>query len=52
MYTQYGRQKPRQYAESNTENGDMNVTAVKSYGIAGINAGYKFTNQISGRLGK
>lgn len=51
VYTQYGRQKPRQYAESNTENGAMNVTAVKSYGIAGINAGYKFTDQISGRLG-
>ena len=49
VYTQYGRQRPRQFAE--TRNTSMNTTSVKSYGIAGINAGYKFTDQFSGRLG-
>ncbi|MBJ9985412.1 TonB-dependent siderophore receptor [Acinetobacter sp. S40] len=49
VYTQYGRQRPRQFAE--TRNTSMNTTSVKSYGIAGINAGYKFTDQFSGRIG-
>ena len=49
VYTQYGRQKPRQYAE--TRNTSLNTESVKSYGIAGINFGYKFTNKVSGRLG-
>ena len=41
VYTQYGRQKPRQFAE--TRNTTMNTKSVPSYGIAGINVGYKFT---------
>lgn len=49
VYTQYGRQKPRQFAE--TRNTTMNTKSVSSYGIAGINVGYKFTDQFSGRLG-
>lgn len=49
VYTQYGRQKPRQFAE--TRNTTMNTRSVPSYGIAGINVGYKFTDQFSGRLG-
>ena len=49
VYTQYGRQRPRQFAE--TRNTTMNTTSVKSYGIAGINAGYKFNSQLSGRVG-
>lgn len=49
VYTQYGRQKPRQYAE--TRNTTMNTTSVKSYGIAGINTGYKFNDQFSTRIG-
>ena len=49
VYTQYGRQKPRQFAE--TRNTTMNTKSVPSYGIAGINVGYKFTDQFSGRLG-
>ncbi|CAM4081413.1 TonB-dependent siderophore receptor [Acinetobacter pragensis] len=49
VYTQYGRQKPREFAE--TRNTTMNTTSVKSYGIAGINAGYKFNSQFSGRIG-
>ena len=51
VYTQYGRQRPRQYAESNTDVSGLVTESVKSYGIAGINMGYKFTHQISGRLG-
>ena len=35
VYTQYGRQKPRQFAE--TRNTTMNTKSVPSYGIAGIN---------------
>ena len=49
VYTQYGRQKPRQFAE--TRNTTMNTTSVKSYGIAGINTGYKFSDQFSTRVG-
>ncbi|MEJ5033818.1 TonB-dependent siderophore receptor [Acinetobacter sp. MYb191] len=49
VYTQYGRQKPRQFAE--TRNTTMNTKSVPSYGIAGINVGYKFTDQFSGRVG-
>lgn len=49
VYTQYGRQKPRQFAE--TRNTTMNTKSVPNYGIAGINVGYKFTDQFSGRLG-
>ena len=49
VYTQYGRQKPREFAE--TRNTTVNTTEVKSYGIAGINTGYKFTSNLSGRVG-
>ncbi|OUY05924.1 TonB-dependent siderophore receptor [Acinetobacter populi] len=52
VYTQYGRQKPRQYAETVIENNNgLSQQEIKSYGIFGINAGYKFTNNFSGRLG-
>lgn len=51
VYTQYGRQKTRTIAESNTENGSMKTEPVKSYGLAGINIGHKFTESFSGRLG-
>lgn len=49
VYTQYGRQKPREFAE--TRNTTLNTTAVKSYSIAGINTGYKFTKNVSARVG-
>ncbi|WOE31444.1 MULTISPECIES: FepA family TonB-dependent siderophore receptor [unclassified Acinetobacter] len=49
VYTQYGRQKPREFAE--TRNTTVNTTEVKSYGIAGINTGYKFTPNLSTRIG-
>ncbi|MDY6462309.1 FepA family TonB-dependent siderophore receptor [Acinetobacter faecalis] len=49
VYTQYGRQKQRQFAE--TRNTSMNTTEIKSYGIAGINTGYQFNNHFSGRIG-
>lgn len=52
VYTQYGRQKPRQYEETSLENKDgLALESVKSYGLAGINFGYKFTKDFSGRIG-
>ncbi|CAB1215791.1 TonB-dependent siderophore receptor [Acinetobacter bouvetii] len=59
VYTQYGRQKSRSYAENRIEAGvgsggaadAIQATSVKSYGIAGINTGYKFNSQISARVG-
>ncbi|KAB0626090.1 TonB-dependent siderophore receptor [Acinetobacter gandensis] len=52
VYTQYGRQKPRQYEEISLENKDgLALESVKSYGLAGINFGYKFTKDFSGRIG-
>ncbi|WP_284088928.1 TonB-dependent siderophore receptor [Acinetobacter pittii] len=49
VYTQYGRQKPMQYEE--TRNASLNRETIKSYSIAGINFGYKFNQNLSGRLG-
>ena len=49
VYTQYGRQKPRQFSE--TRNTTMNTKEVKSYWVAGINTGYQFNRALSGRLG-
>ena len=52
VYTQYGRQEPRKFAKSLAEQSNgINTDAVRSYSIAGINMGYKFTKSISGRLG-
>lgn len=54
IYTLYGRQTPRQYAiqRSQVQRGaTINTAPIKSYGIASINVGYKFTDNISGRIG-
>lgn len=52
VYTMYGRQKPRQYVETNLENSRGIATqSIRSYSIAGINLGYKFTDHMSGRVG-
>jgi len=52
IYTQYGRQKPRQYKETSLEDKQGIITeSVKSYGLAGINTGYKFNDNFSGRIG-
>ena len=52
VYTQYGRQKPRQYAETSLESKNgLAMDSVKSYGIAGINFGYKFNAALSARIG-
>lgn len=54
-YTQYGRQKPRQFAQSNVENttgdGLLHNPEVKSYGIAAISTGYRFSDGISAKVG-
>lgn len=59
VYTQYGRQKSRQFAENRIEAGvGSGVTSsaikpsdVKSYSLVGLNMGYKFNSQFSTRLG-
>jgi ferric enterobactin receptor len=52
VYTQYGRQKPRQYKETSLEDKQGIITeSVKSYGLAGINTSYKFNDNFSGRIG-
>lgn len=52
VYTMYGRQKPRQYVETNLENSRGIATqSIRSYSIVGINLGYKFTDHMSGRVG-
>lgn len=59
IYTQYGRQQSRTVAEYRLEAGigsggaasALKPSTVKSYGIAGINMGYKFSNNISSRVG-
>lgn len=55
-YTHYGKQQPRQYAETNLHTNNpgrsgLNTTSVKGYGIVGINAGYHFNDNLSGRIG-
>ncbi|VEG12695.1 FepA family TonB-dependent siderophore receptor [Moraxella cuniculi] len=51
-YTHYGKQKPRQFAEGNMQiDRGLDLTEVKAYGIAGINAGYRFNDNISARVG-
>lgn len=54
-FTQYGRQKPRQFAESNIENsakdGLLHNKEVKSYNIVSLNTGYRFNDYLSGRIG-
>lgn len=49
VYTQYGRQEARQV--SDTRNALSSTAAVKSYGLAGINFGYKLTSDITARVG-
>lgn len=54
-YTQYGRQKSRQFAENNIENhtkdGLLHNKDIPSYGIFSVNTGYRFNDHISGRIG-
>lgn len=59
VYTQYGRQKSRQFAESRIESGigsggansALKPSTVKSYSLVGLNMGYKFNDQLSTRIG-
>lgn len=52
VFTQYGRQKPRQFAKSNTEqNNGINPESVKSYSITGINMGYKHNDHLKLTIG-
>lgn len=51
IYTHYGRQESRKYAEGRLEQTTLEPSSVKSYGVAGINFGYKFNNNLSTRFG-
>ncbi|UOO81681.1 FepA family TonB-dependent siderophore receptor [Uruburuella testudinis] len=51
-FTQYGRIKPRTVVINRTENTNgLSSNEVGSYGLWGINAGYKFNKHVNGRLG-
>lgn len=50
IFTQYGRTKPRQVQVTSADS-DLNLTTLNAYHIAGINFGYKFNKNLSGRIG-
>ncbi|ECL4640769.1 TonB-dependent siderophore receptor [Salmonella enterica] len=45
-WTQYGRQKPREYAEIRNENSGMSDKEIGAYSIVGIGANYQFTKNL------
>ncbi|MDQ9009764.1 TonB-dependent siderophore receptor [Acinetobacter gerneri] len=51
VFTQYGRQKPRQIAVSNSETSGLNLESLKSYSTSGINFGYKHNDHLKFTLG-
>jgi TonB-dependent siderophore receptor len=50
-WTQYGRQKPRQYAEIRNEAGGMSSREVSPYAIFGLNANYDITKNLRANAG-
>lgn len=50
-WTMYGRQKPRQYAESRTENGSMSTREVGAYSVFGVNFNYDITKNLRANAG-
>ncbi|MCQ9326198.1 TonB-dependent receptor [Neisseria dentiae] len=51
-FTHYGRQKPRSVAINRIENSDgLGSSEIGSYGIWGVNAGYRFGKKSEARLG-
>ncbi len=51
-FTHYGRQKPRTVAINRIENSDgLDSSEIGSYGIWGVNAGYRFGKKSEARLG-
>ena len=50
-WTMYGRQKPRQYAESRTENNSMSNREVGAYSVFGVNFNYDITKNLRANAG-
>lgn len=46
QWTQYGRQKPREYAETRNETGAMSDKEIGAYAIVGIGANYQMTKNL------
>lgn len=50
-WTFYGKQKPRQYAESNTENGSLSDKEVAPYSIVGVGVNYAVIKDVQLKAG-
>ncbi len=50
-WTQYGRQKPRQFAETNTDVMNMTTKEIKPYSIVGLNVNYDITKNLRANAG-
>lgn len=50
-WTQYGRQKPRQYAETNTDVTNMTTKEIKPYSVVGLNFNYDITKNVRANAG-
>lgn len=51
VFTQYGRQKVRRNAQNVIEVGQLNGPDVRSYNTVSVNAGYRFNDNLQGRIG-
>lgn len=50
-WTQYGRQKPRQFAETNTDVTNMTTKEIKPYSVVGLNLNYDITKNLRANAG-
>ena len=50
-WTMYGRQKPREYAESRTEAGSLSTKEVGAYSVFGLNFNYDLTKNLRANAG-
>lgn len=46
QWTQYGRQKPREYAETRNETGAMSDKEIGAYAVVGLGANYQMTKNL------
>lgn len=50
-WTQYGRQKPRQYAENNTDLTSLSTKEISPYSVVGLNINYDITKNLRANAG-
>lgn len=50
-WTQYGRQKPRQYAETNIDQTNMTSQEISPYSVFGLNVNYDITKNLRANAG-